>query len=145
MYHGIRTCSSCLDPRVSPLDLCRTGDGLLFSPGTNATHGSIKRTQLAGAYYGASGIPSEWRTKIALRGLVESMAEELYEMSNRVDADPDAAAPADSQATSGTLPRPTVTRFEVKPRTKGASRDYGGAYWEGGVAAHYRMLEDGYM
>ena len=33
--------------------------------------------QLAGAYYGASGIRKEWRRKVALRGVIESLADQL--------------------------------------------------------------------
>lgn len=34
--------------------------------------------QLAGAAYGASGIPAEWLGKLALRGRIESLADALY-------------------------------------------------------------------
>jgi ADP-ribosyl-[dinitrogen reductase] hydrolase len=37
--------------------------------------------QLAGAYYGESGIPREWRERIALRDVVEGYAERLFELS----------------------------------------------------------------
>jgi len=35
--------------------------------------------QLAGAYYGRMGIPESWRTKVAHPGLIESIAERIYE------------------------------------------------------------------
>lgn len=35
--------------------------------------------QLAGAYYGVSGIPVEWRTKLALRETVEGIAARLVD------------------------------------------------------------------
>lgn len=109
------------------------------------------------------------------------MAEELYDMSLRVDpntspSSPPAAVPPVSENPSGAtaatsaatstadthgsgadtpvshaeaLPIPpahTVTRFAVRPPSttegKGVSR---GAYWKGGVGAHYRRLEDNYM
>jgi ADP-ribosylglycohydrolase len=37
--------------------------------------------QLAGAFYGESGIPEEWRLIIANRSLIESTADKLYEVS----------------------------------------------------------------
>jgi ADP-ribosyl-[dinitrogen reductase] hydrolase len=36
--------------------------------------------QVAGAYYGVEGIPEGWRSKIAMRGLIEDYAERLLEM-----------------------------------------------------------------
>lgn len=39
--------------------------------------------QLAGAYYGASGIPDEWLELIAHRALIESFAGRLYELRAR--------------------------------------------------------------
>lgn len=35
--------------------------------------------QLAGAYYGATGIPEEWLQGLTQRPLIESFAERLYE------------------------------------------------------------------
>ena len=37
--------------------------------------------QIAGAYYGADGIPAEWRTKLAMRELIEQRAGELHAMA----------------------------------------------------------------
>jgi len=37
--------------------------------------------QIAGAYYGASGIPSEWAEKLAMRELIEQRAAELHAMA----------------------------------------------------------------
>lgn len=37
--------------------------------------------QLAGAFYGIEGIPALWRSKIANRDLIESIAQRLYEQS----------------------------------------------------------------
>ena len=34
--------------------------------------------QIAGAFYGYAGIPEEWRTRIAQRELIESLAGQLY-------------------------------------------------------------------
>jgi len=39
--------------------------------------------QLAGVYYGDSGIPVRWREKLAWRDRIESLAERLYEGSQR--------------------------------------------------------------
>ena len=36
--------------------------------------------QIAGAYYGADGIPAEWREKLAMRDLIEQRANELHAM-----------------------------------------------------------------
>lgn len=36
--------------------------------------------QIAGAYYGADGIPAEWRAKLAMRELIEQRASELHAM-----------------------------------------------------------------
>ncbi|CAM9883597.1 unnamed protein product [Ectocarpus fasciculatus] len=126
--------------------------------------------QLAGAFYGYSGIPAEWRNKIALKGLIEAMAEELFDMSNRIDPCPPPVPPASSiPPTSGTAdavaggvthampttepPEQRVTRFVVKPATDeaggggvdGNKGRAGGAFWGGGVAAHYQRLEDAYV
>jgi ADP-ribosylglycohydrolase len=37
--------------------------------------------QIAGAYYGAEAIPTEWRAKLAMRDLIEQRATELHAMS----------------------------------------------------------------
>jgi ADP-ribosylglycohydrolase len=37
--------------------------------------------QIAGAFYGADGIPAEWREKLAMRELIEQRAAELHAMS----------------------------------------------------------------
>jgi ADP-ribosylglycohydrolase len=37
--------------------------------------------QIAGAYYGADGIPAEWRGKLAMRELIEQRAAELHAMA----------------------------------------------------------------
>lgn len=38
--------------------------------------------QLAGAFYGESGIPQEWREKLAHRALIESLADRLHELAS---------------------------------------------------------------
>lgn len=37
--------------------------------------------QIAGAYYGENGIPESWRSKLAMRGMIEAFAERLFELS----------------------------------------------------------------
>ena len=37
--------------------------------------------QIAGAYYGADGIPAEWRDKLAMRELIEQRAAELHALA----------------------------------------------------------------
>jgi len=34
--------------------------------------------QIAGAYYGASGIPAAWRERLAMRGEIEGLAQRLF-------------------------------------------------------------------
>jgi ADP-ribosylglycohydrolase len=34
--------------------------------------------QIAGAYYGVTGIPAKWLDKLAFRDLIENLAEKLY-------------------------------------------------------------------
>lgn len=36
--------------------------------------------QLAGAFYGQNGIPERWRSKLAMRGLIEDYAERLFNL-----------------------------------------------------------------
>lgn len=40
--------------------------------------------QIAGAYYGEQGIPAEWRSKLAMRELIEQRAEELHAIAFKV-------------------------------------------------------------
>jgi len=40
--------------------------------------------QLAGAYYGEAGIPPEWRSRLALRETITSLAEALYTQRHRL-------------------------------------------------------------
>ena len=41
---------------------------------TDAVYG-----QLAGAYYGVKAIPAEWRDRLAMQKMIESMADTLYQ------------------------------------------------------------------
>ena len=43
--------------------------------------------QLAGAFYGESGIPQQWRTRLAHSSLIESLADSLFVLSRMADAD----------------------------------------------------------
>lgn len=38
--------------------------------------------QIAGAYYGAAGIPKRWLAKLAMRDLIEEQADKIFESSN---------------------------------------------------------------
>jgi ADP-ribosyl-[dinitrogen reductase] hydrolase len=40
--------------------------------------------QLAGAFYGEEGIPAEWRAVLAHRNLIESFADQLYELRTTI-------------------------------------------------------------
>lgn len=51
----------------------------LDSDSTGAVYG-----QVAGAYYGESGIPKDWLDKLAFREMISKIADEIYE-TNRVD------------------------------------------------------------
>ncbi len=42
--------------------------------------------QLAGAFYGESGIPQQWRTRLVHYALIESFADQLFVLSQRIDA-----------------------------------------------------------
>lgn len=63
-------------------------------------------------------------------------------MSLRVDPNLPPLALSGVPTTEGTAspPRDLVTRFSVNPE-----KGEGGAYWEGGVAAHHKRLENEYM
>jgi ADP-ribosylglycohydrolase len=37
--------------------------------------------QIAGAYYGADGIPSAWRSELALKDLIRAYADQIYKLS----------------------------------------------------------------
>jgi ADP-ribosylglycohydrolase len=40
--------------------------------------------QLAGAFYGVQGVPSQWLVRLARRQLIESLADQLFDMSRLV-------------------------------------------------------------
>ena len=39
--------------------------------------------QIAGAYYGASGIPEAWRSQLAMGTMIEELALKLFELRQR--------------------------------------------------------------
>jgi ADP-ribosylglycohydrolase len=55
----------------------REGCLLAVNLGEDADTTGAVYGQLAGAYYGAEGIPAEWRAKVAMREVVENVAERL--------------------------------------------------------------------
>lgn len=62
-------------------DTFRDGALAVVNLGEDADSTGAVYGQIAGAYYGAEGIPAEWREKLAMRELIERRAEELLEMS----------------------------------------------------------------
>ena len=42
--------------------------------------------QLAGAFYGVEGIPAKWREKLAMRALIEQLADGLYQSASKLSA-----------------------------------------------------------
>ncbi len=58
----------------------RTGALKVVNLGEDADTTGAVYGQIAGAYYGADGIPAEWRTKLAMRELIERRADELHEL-----------------------------------------------------------------
>ena len=60
----------------------REGALLAVNLGNDADTTGAVYGQLAGAYYGASGIPVKWRAKLARRELIEDMATKLCDAAN---------------------------------------------------------------
>jgi ADP-ribosyl-[dinitrogen reductase] hydrolase len=56
----------------------RAGALLAVNLGDDADTTGAIYGQLAGAYYGESGIPVEWRSRLALRDTLDSIADQLY-------------------------------------------------------------------
>jgi ADP-ribosyl-[dinitrogen reductase] hydrolase len=52
---------------------------LAANPADDADTSAAITGQLAGALYGASGIPQDWRDKLAWGGRIEAMTRELFE------------------------------------------------------------------
>jgi len=61
-------------------DTFRAGALKVVNLGEDADTTGAVYGQIAGAYYGASGIPSEWVEKLAMRELLEQRAAELHAM-----------------------------------------------------------------
>jgi len=59
----------------------RDGCRLAVNLGNDADTTGAVYGQLAGAYYGKEGIPPHWRDKIALRGTIEALADQLFELA----------------------------------------------------------------
>jgi ADP-ribosylglycohydrolase len=59
-------------------DSFREGALLAVNLGNDADTTGAVYGQLAGAFYGAPGIPAPWRAKLALRETIEFLAERLY-------------------------------------------------------------------
>lgn len=61
----------------------REGALLAVNLGDDADTTGAVYGQLAGAYYGERGIPESWRSVIAHRTLIETMAEKIYNLSQQ--------------------------------------------------------------
>ena len=59
----------------------RDGCLLAVNLGDDADTTGAVYGQLAGAFYGASQIPEKWRALVALRGIVESFADQILDLS----------------------------------------------------------------
>lgn len=62
-------------------DTFRDGALAVVNLGEDADTTGAVYGQIAGAYYGAEGIPAEWREKLAMRELIEQRAAELHAMA----------------------------------------------------------------
>jgi ADP-ribosyl-[dinitrogen reductase] hydrolase len=62
-------------------DTFRDGALRVVNLGEDADTTGAVYGQIAGAFYGADGIPSEWRAKLAMRELIEQRAAELYALA----------------------------------------------------------------
>ena len=58
----------------------RDGALLAVNLGDDADTTGAVYGQLAGAFYGEEGIPEEWRAVLAHRNLIESFADQLFEL-----------------------------------------------------------------
>ncbi len=59
----------------------REGALLAVNLGDDADTTGAVYGQLAGAYYGETGIPDGWFQKLALRDLIESLADRFYPLT----------------------------------------------------------------
>jgi ADP-ribosyl-[dinitrogen reductase] hydrolase len=75
----------------------REGALLAVNLGDDADTTGAVFGQLAGAYYGEHGIPQEWRDRLALGGLIATLAEHLYTACCCKNASVDPKNPDDSK------------------------------------------------
>jgi ADP-ribosyl-[dinitrogen reductase] hydrolase len=84
---AIRGSGYCIDALEAALwafhnsDDFATGALLAVNLGDDADTTGAIYGQLAGAYYGESGIPAAWRDRLALRQVLDEYAEALFELS----------------------------------------------------------------
>ncbi len=62
-------------------DNFRDGCLLAANLGDDADTTAAVYGQLAGAFYGEQGIPAAWRAKLALRSIIESLADKLFNLA----------------------------------------------------------------
>jgi len=62
-------------------DTFQEGGLLAINLGDDADTTGAVYGQLAGAFYGVDGIPVSWRSKLAYRHLIESFAQQLFDLS----------------------------------------------------------------
>jgi ADP-ribosylglycohydrolase len=62
-------------------DSFRDGCLMAVNLGDDADTTGAVYGQIAGAYYGEDGIPVEWRSRLAMREIIEAFAEKLFELS----------------------------------------------------------------
>jgi len=62
-------------------DSFREGCLLAANLGDDADTTAAVYGQLAGAYYGEEGLPAEWLAKLSLRDTIQSLAEQLFDLS----------------------------------------------------------------
>lgn len=62
-------------------DSFREGCLLAVNLGDDADTTAAVYGQLGGAFYGEAGIPAEWRSRLAYRELIESLADQLFHLS----------------------------------------------------------------
>ncbi len=81
---GTGNAARCLEAAVWAFDRTasfREGCLLAVNLGDDADTTGAVYGQLAGALYGAQGIPATWRERLARRELIEALAEGLYRLS----------------------------------------------------------------
>jgi len=68
-------------------DNFRDGALMVVNLGDDADTTGAVYGQIAGAYYGAAGIPQAWRDRLAMRGTIEALAKGLYDLSETMTDD----------------------------------------------------------